>query len=431
MLQPDEAPTKRAPLARPRPQARSEDADAAPPRRRADAASERRRARTSGSAATRASAPAARARRSRRSRACRARASSRSRPTTSTAPVGADGAQPDYVNAVAPLDTALAPRALLAALQRDRAPPASPQARRTRNAPRTLDLDLLLYGRRRMRVARLVVPHPRMHERAFVLRPLADIAPARHDSRARARAPTPARRARPAHRAHAHALTASPLQWTSRSAATSSSRARSAPARRASRAQLAEHLTADMLLEQPEDNPFLAALLRRHAALRAADAAHVPVPARRPAARPRRSSTCSASRRSSDFLLDKDPLFARLNLSDDEYALYDKIYRHLKPQAPTPDLVIYLQAPVDTLIERVRMRGVELRAVDPRRVPRAPRRRLRALLLPVRRGAAAHHQQRATEFRRQSRAPSHAARARRRHARRAASSSTSGQVMTR
>ena len=60
-----------------------------------------------------------------------------------------------------------------------------------------------------------------------------------------------------------------------------------------------------------------------------------------------------------DFLLDKDPLFARLTLSDAEYRLYEKIYSHLKPQTPTPDLVIYLQAPVDTLIERVHRRGVE------------------------------------------------------------------------
>ncbi len=60
-----------------------------------------------------------------------------------------------------------------------------------------------------------------------------------------------------------------------------------------------------------------------------------------------------------DFLLDKDPLFARLNLSDAEYLLYEKVYSHLKPQTPTPDLVIYLQAPVDTLIERVHRRGVE------------------------------------------------------------------------
>jgi deoxyadenosine/deoxycytidine kinase len=61
----------------------------------------------------------------------------------------------------------------------------------------------------------------------------------------------------------------------------------------------------------------------------------------------------------SDFLLDKDPLFARLNLSDAEYLLYEKVYSHLKPQTPTPDLVIYLQAPVDTLIERVHRRGVD------------------------------------------------------------------------
>jgi deoxyadenosine/deoxycytidine kinase len=60
-----------------------------------------------------------------------------------------------------------------------------------------------------------------------------------------------------------------------------------------------------------------------------------------------------------DFLLDKDPLFARLNLSDAEYLLYEKVYSHLKPQTPTPDLVVYLQAPVDTLIERVHRRGVD------------------------------------------------------------------------
>jgi deoxyadenosine/deoxycytidine kinase len=60
-----------------------------------------------------------------------------------------------------------------------------------------------------------------------------------------------------------------------------------------------------------------------------------------------------------DFLLDKDPLFARLNLSDAEYGLYEKVYSHLKPQTPTPDLVVYLQAPVDTLIARVHRRGVD------------------------------------------------------------------------
>jgi deoxyadenosine/deoxycytidine kinase len=60
-----------------------------------------------------------------------------------------------------------------------------------------------------------------------------------------------------------------------------------------------------------------------------------------------------------DFLLDKDPLFARLTLSGDELHLYQQIFDSLKPQAPLPDLVVYLQAQPATLYERVRRRGVE------------------------------------------------------------------------
>ena len=59
-----------------------------------------------------------------------------------------------------------------------------------------------------------------------------------------------------------------------------------------------------------------------------------------------------------DFILDKDPLFARLTLSDDELQLYQKIYAHLMPQAPPPDLVIYLEASADKLVERVQRRGM-------------------------------------------------------------------------
>ena len=59
-----------------------------------------------------------------------------------------------------------------------------------------------------------------------------------------------------------------------------------------------------------------------------------------------------------DFMIDKDALFARLTLNDDEFALYRQVYAHLKPQAPAPDLVIYLQAPPEKLIERVKRRNV-------------------------------------------------------------------------
>ena len=58
-----------------------------------------------------------------------------------------------------------------------------------------------------------------------------------------------------------------------------------------------------------------------------------------------------------DFTLAKDPLFARLTLDDAEYKLYARIHDHVKPQAPVPDLVIYLQASIETLIHRVRKRG--------------------------------------------------------------------------
>src|SRR5258708_7487396 len=91
-----------------------------------------------------------------------------------SAPVGyAD--QPDFINAVAKLQTGLSPRELLDALHviENR----HGRRRSIRNAPRTLDLDLLLYGILVVDEDGLTLPHPRMHERAFVLLPLAEIAP--------------------------------------------------------------------------------------------------------------------------------------------------------------------------------------------------------------------------------------------------------------
>jgi len=90
-----------------------------------------------------------------------------------SAPLDADG--PDYVNAVVQVWTALSPDALLAALQaiEQRAGRKRPY----RNAPRTLDLDILLYGELRLTRSDLHIPHPRMWQRAFVVVPLAEIAP--------------------------------------------------------------------------------------------------------------------------------------------------------------------------------------------------------------------------------------------------------------
>lgn len=96
-------------------------------------------------------------------------------PLYSSAPVDATG--PDYLNAVAAVRTTLAPLALLAALQAIELD--AGRERPYRNAPRTLDLDIVLFGQQRIDSAVLTVPHPRWDQRAFVLRPLADIAPDR------------------------------------------------------------------------------------------------------------------------------------------------------------------------------------------------------------------------------------------------------------
>jgi 2-amino-4-hydroxy-6-hydroxymethyldihydropteridine diphosphokinase len=85
------------------------------------------------------------------------------------------GPGPDYVNAVVELRTALEPQALLEALLEIEM--AHGRVRSHRNAPRTLDLDLLLFDDRIVQSETLTLPHPRLHERAFVLRPLADLAP--------------------------------------------------------------------------------------------------------------------------------------------------------------------------------------------------------------------------------------------------------------
>ena len=128
--------------------------------------------------------------------------------------------------------------------------------------------------------------------------------------------------------------------------------------------ELAGALHADPLFEQPEDNPCLARFYE--------DRARFALPTQltflfQRVDQLRSLAQLDLFRRPTvaDFLFDKDPLFARLNLTDDEYALYEKIYSHLKPQVPAPDLVVYLQAPVPVLVERVQRRGSDYeRAVE-------------------------------------------------------------------
>ena len=120
-------------------------------------------------------------------------------------------------------------------------------------------------------------------------------------------------------------------------------------------------LGAHLLLEQPEANPFLERFYRepaRHALAtqmfflfqRIQQLAEL------------RQLDLFRTHVVGDFLLDKDPLFARLTLADDELKLYEQLYAQLAPRAPNPDLVIYLQAPAETLVERVARRGIQAEA---------------------------------------------------------------------
>src|SRR5512137_1183541 len=121
--------------------------------------------------------------------------------------------------------------------------------------------------------------------------------------------------------------------------------------------RLAERTGARMLLEKPQDNPFLERFYQ--------DAARYALPTqlfflfqRINEVRDVAQMDLFSQRTISDYLFEKDSLFARLTLSEEEYKLYQSIYQNLSLQAPTPDLVIYLQASTPALVERVQRRGL-------------------------------------------------------------------------
>lgn len=123
--------------------------------------------------------------------------------------------------------------------------------------------------------------------------------------------------------------------------------------------KFAERFGYAPLLEAPAENPFLAKFYR--------DSARYALPTqlfflfqRIDQLREITQRDMFAENIVCDFMIEKDPLFAGLTLSDEELSLYRKIYEVQRPQTPTPDLVIVLQASADALIDRIRMRGVPM-----------------------------------------------------------------------
>ncbi len=121
--------------------------------------------------------------------------------------------------------------------------------------------------------------------------------------------------------------------------------------------RLGASLDAELVLEQADQNPFLERFYKNPRAA-AFQAQLFFLFQRSRQLEEVRQGDMFGEVRVGDYLLDKDRLFARVTLDDAEYALYEKVYERIAVDAPKPDLVVYLQAPVDVLVDRIAKRGI-------------------------------------------------------------------------
>ncbi len=121
--------------------------------------------------------------------------------------------------------------------------------------------------------------------------------------------------------------------------------------------KLAVDFGSELLLEQAGENPFLASFYRNPRQYALSTQLHFLLQRAQQVQDFRQADLFHGSH-VADFMVDKDQLFAQLTLNDDELSLYRQIYNHLTLDAPRPDLVIYLQAPLATLRERIARRGI-------------------------------------------------------------------------
>ncbi len=267
-------------------------------------------------------------------------------PLYETAPMGPQD-QPDYVNAVCAFDSHLPPLELLAELQR-----IETKHGRNRDAERwtarPLDLDLLLYGDEVIRLPTLVVPHPGIAQRSFVLWPLADLQPELTipglgpvaDLRQQCQR-FGIKRLHSRHMKHQFIAVEGPIGVGKTTLANI----------------LVDELNAYYLHDTDKYNPYLEAFYEDPAAVAMHTQLHFLVSRLDELHNP--AVLKPAQPIVADFLIDKDRLFAELTLSEQEWGIYTRLFDRLVADSPKPDLVIYLQAPLERLIERIERRGVK------------------------------------------------------------------------
>ncbi len=257
--------------------------------------------------------------------------------------------QPDYINAVVQVETDLGPDQLFHELQE-----IERQHGRERKhehwASRTLDLDLLLWGQERIDSETLTLPHPGLHERAFVLAPLREL---------NADLEVPGRGA------VSKLLQACKYSRVDRMGACQSlpDSARLIAVEGpmgVGKTTLCNRLAADfngrLILENYQENPFLQDFFKTPEKTALAAQLHF-LTSRACQLRQLNQADLFQQRAFTDYVFEKSDWFSRLSLQGDEYDLWLSVYTHMSAGLPRPDLVIYLQAPVSVLLERIAMRG--------------------------------------------------------------------------
>ncbi len=266
--------------------------------------------------------------------------------------------QPDYVNAVVRVETDLKPEQLFREM-REIERRHGKERGAERWAARALDLDLLLWGRERLDSETLTLPHPGLHERAFVLAPLREI-DADLDVPGRGAVSDLLHECK-----YPHVDRIGPCQSLPDSAHLIAVEGPIGVGKTTLCNRLAADFDGRLMLENYQENPFLPDFFKDPEKSALAAQLHF-LTSRVCQLRRRNQADLFQPRVFTDYVFEKSDWFSRLSLRGDEYDLWLSLYTHMSAGLPRPDLVIYLQAPVPILMQRIAMRGRPFeRAVRP------------------------------------------------------------------